>query len=151
MLTERFSKRVHELYHDERVVAFLPVAALAIDYTLTFFFAGSRETLLLYEASPLLRFAVANDLVLLSVAALMAFYYLASWFVLKLLAGSDLYPVGVTLICLVSLTHLLGGMSWYFRSSLYSSTVVGLSLISILVAVLIFGYTVLRKHPRVPG
>lgn len=94
---------------------------------------------------------VAHDLVLLSVIALMAFYILTSLLVLRMLAGTDLYPVGVTLIMLVSLTHVLGGISWVVRSSLYSNTVIGLSLISVMVAVLIFGYTILRSHRRVPG
>ena len=139
-------ERVHRIYHDERVIALLPVVALAIDYSLTFFFAGSRETLLLYEASPLLKFAVANNLFLMVIIALMIFYYLGSWIILKLLAGSDMYPVGVTLIALISLTHVLGGMSWYIRAPLYSNTVVGLSVISIMVAILVFGYTILRSH-----
>jgi hypothetical protein len=91
---------------------------------------------------------VENNLLLLAIAGLMAFYYLGSWFILKLLAGTDMYPVGVTLIALISLTHILGGMSWYFRAPLYSNTVVGLSLVSVMVAILVFGYTVIRSHKR---
>jgi hypothetical protein len=145
------SKKAHRIYHDARTVSLLPVAAIAADYTLTFLLAGSREEILRNEASPLLRFAVAQDLVLAAVVALMVFYYLASFLVLKMLSGSDLYPVGVALISLVSLTHLLGGISWYVRSPLYSDTVIGLSLISVMVAVLIFGYALYRGHRRTPG
>ena len=142
---------VSRLYHDPRVISLLPVMALVIDYSLTFVLAGSRATIVQYDASPLLRFAVANDLVLISVIALMVFYYLASFLVLRLLSGSDLYPVGVTLIALVSITHVLGGISWYVRSSFFSDTVIGLSLISVMVAILIFGYALMRGHHEISG
>lgn len=147
----RYSEMVSRLYHDPRVISLLPVMALVIDYSLTFVLAGSRATIVQYDASPLLRFAVANDLVLISVIALMVFYYLASFLVLRLLSGSDLYPVGVTLIALVSITHVLGGISWYVRSSFFSDTVIGLSLISVMVAILIFGYALMRGHHEISG
>jgi len=54
----------------------------------------------------------------------------------------------VALVALVSLTHLLGGMSWYVKNTLYSDTVIGLSLISVMVAVVIFGYAIIRHHYR---
>lgn len=143
--------RIDRLYRDERAIALLPVLAIVVDYSLTFFLSGSPEMILKYDASPLLRFGVANNIVPLVVLVLAIFYYLASLFVMKLLVGSDLYPVGVTLIALVSLTHLLGGLSWYFRNNLYSDTVIGLSLISVMIAVLIFGYAVVRGRSRAPG
>jgi hypothetical protein len=134
------------MYYNERVIALIPVIALLIDYVLTFILAGSMETLLRYEASPLLRFAVASDLVIPVILALMVFYYLASCLVLAMLSDTSLYPLGVTLIILVGLTHLLGGLSWYIKDTLYSDTVIGLSLVSILVAIIIFGYTLFRAY-----
>lgn len=140
---------VQGMYRDPRTIAALPVGALVFDYTLTFLLSGSREFLLQYEASPLLRYAVALDLVPLLVLLLVAFYYAAALLVLRALAGTDLYPLGVALVVLVSLTHLLGGMSWYVKNTLYSDTVIGLSLISIMVAVVIFGYAIIGHHYRV--
>ena len=139
---------VRDSYHDPRTIAALPVCALIFDYTLTFLLAGGSEAILQYEASPLLRYAVAAEIVPLLVLLLVSFYYAAAFLVLRALSGTDLYPVGVALIAIVSLTHLLGGMSWYVKNTLYSDTVIGLSLISVMVAVVIFGYTVIRHHYR---
>lgn len=135
------------LYHDPRIIALIPVLAVIIDYSLTFLLAGSTEMILVAEASPLVRFAVAQGLMPLYVTVLVLFYYGASYFVLRLLAGGDLYPLGVALIMLMGITHLLGGLSWYILNPLYSDTVVGLSFMSIIIAIVIFGYAVARRHP----
>lgn len=126
------------------IIAVIPVLAVLADYSLTFFLSGSRELILAYEASPLLKYAVENNLVLMYTGGLMLFYYLAACIVLTMLRDSDLYSLGVGLISLVSLTHFLGGLSWYFRHPLYSDTVIGLSLICILIAIILFAYSLSR-------
>lgn len=135
------------VYQDPRIIALIPVLAVIADYSLTFLLAGSTEFILLAEASPLVRFAVAHGLMPLYVTLLVSFYFVASYLVLRLLAGGDLYPLGVALIILMSLTHLLGGMSWYIRNPLYSDTVIGLSFMSVIIAIAIFGYAVIRRQP----
>ena len=132
------------IFFSPQGVAVIPVLAVIADYSLTFFLSGRTDHLLAYEASPLLRYAVENDLVLIYTGGLMLFYYLAAYFVLTLLRDSDLYSLGVGLISLVSLTHFLGGLSWYFRHQLYSDTVIGLSMMCILIAVILFAYSLSR-------
>lgn len=132
------------LFFSPRVIASLPVIAVIADYSLTLYLSGGRAYLLANEASPLIRFAVEHDLVAAYAAALVLFYYIAAYVVLVLLAGSDLYAIGVALISLVSLTHLLGGLSWYIRSPFYSDTVIGLSLMCVLVALFLFAYAISR-------
>lgn len=136
------------LFFSPFIIAFLPVVAVFADYSLTFVLSGGREVILAYEASPLLRFAVAHDLVLIYGIALMVFYYMAATLVLTLLGGSELYPIGVALVALVSLTHFLGGLSWYVRDPLYSDTVIGLSLMCVLIALFLFAYSLSmeRRH-----
>ncbi len=134
-------------------IAVLPVLAVVADYSLTFFLSGSTERILAYEASPLLKYAVENDLVLVYSGGLMLFYYLAAYSVLTLLRDSDLYSLGVGLISLVSLTHFLGGLSWFFRDQLYSDTVIGLSMMCILIALILFAYSLSRgwEKKKEPG
>ena len=136
------------LYYDPRVIALIPVLAVIIDYSLTFLLAGSTELILVAEASPLVRFAVAHGLMPLYFAILVLFYYGASYFVLRLLSGGELYPLGVALIVLMGLTHMLGGLSWYIRNPFYSDTVIGLSFMAVIVAIVIFGYAVVRKQQQ---
>ena len=142
---EKYLEKGRGLFYRPWAIAIVPLFAVLADYGLTFLLSGGREFILAYEASPLLRFAVENDMVLVYMGGLMAFYYLAAFLVLTFLSGSDLYPVGVALISLVSLTHLLGGLSWYFRNPLYSDTVIGLSLISIMISLFLFAYSVSRS------
>lgn len=132
------------IFNAPGIIAILPAAAVITDYTLTLLLSGGREAILAYEASPLLRFAVSHDLVPLYTVGIVAFYYIAAALVLSLLLGSDLYPIGVALVALVSLTHFLGGFSWYVRDPLYSDTVIGLSLMCVLIALFLFAYAVSR-------
>ncbi|MDI9633485.1 MAG: hypothetical protein QFX32_05435 [Methanolinea sp.] len=139
------------IFYAPGIIATLPAIAVLADYALTFLLSGGREVILAYEASPLLRFAVAHDLVPLYTLGIVAFYYVASNLVLSLLHGSDLYPTGVALVALVSLTHFLGGFSWYVRDPLYSDTIVGLSLMCVLIALFLFAYSVSRGLWRPAG
>ncbi len=132
------------IFYSPALIAIVPVIAVIADYSLTFLLSGGREFILAYEASPLLRYAVEYDLVLVYSGALVLFYYLAAYLVLVLLRGSDLYAIGVALISLVSLTHFLGGLSWYFRQPLYSDTVIGLSLMCVIIALFLFAYSLSR-------
>lgn len=141
------------LFFSPGIIALLPVFAVFADYSLTFLLSGGKDVILAYEASPLLRFAVAQDLVLPYSIALMGFYYIAATLVLTLLRGSGLYPIGVALVALISLTHFLGGLSWYVRDPLYSDTVIGLSLMCVLIALFLFAYSLstVRRHTGQTG
>ena len=110
----RTGKFLHTVYYDPRLAALIPVLAVIFDYTLTLMLSRGQEEILAWEASPLVRFAVANNLMPLYTLALMGFYYAAAYAVLRLLYGSELYGYGVGLVGLVSLTHLLGGLSWSY-------------------------------------
>ena len=102
--------------------------------------------ILQWESSPLLKFATANDLFFVYLIGIMLFYYFMAYIVLKLLYHTPVYAIGVALIFIISITHVLGGMSWYFRSSLYSNIIYSISITSILIAIGLFSYVVIR-HP----
>lgn len=139
------------LYSDPRFIAAIPAVAVVWDYILTLSLADSREMILAYEASPLVKLAVSHNLMFLYLPCIAAFYFIASYSVLKVLKTPDLYSVGVALIGTVSLTHLLGGLSWYFRDPVYSNTVFFLSLLSILMALILFGFAVRGSGSGSPG
>lgn len=134
-----------KIYHDYRIVALLPAVCVILDYSMTFFFAGDTSMITSWEASPFVRYAVVNDIMIPYLAAIVLFYYLASYAVLRILAGSVYYRFGVLLIAVLSITHVLGGMSWYFRNTMYSNGVVLMSLASIIIAFLIFGFSLLNE------
>ena len=83
------------------------------DYFLTFHFAGSTEAILKYEFSPTLLFAVRHDIVISYLMGMVLFYYTAGYLVLKFLADSEIYFVGVAIVLLIGINHVLGGLSWY--------------------------------------
>jgi hypothetical protein len=114
------------------------------DYFLTFHFAGSTDAILRYEFSPTLRFAVENGIVIPYIGAMILFYYAAGYLVLSLLANSDIYFVGVAIVLLISITHVLGGLSWYVQNAWYSNSVIALSMISVLTTLMAFGYEVFK-------
>ena len=133
------------------IIPLIPAFAVLIDYSLTFFLADNRAMILEWEASPLLKFATANGLIYLYIAGIMLFYYFGTLFVLKLLNKSSVYPIAVSLIVIMSATHILGGLSWYFRNPIYSNTIYLVSIISIAVAIMLFGYVAIRNpdhHPH---
>jgi hypothetical protein len=102
--------------------------------------------ILRWEASPFVRFAVANNIMLLYLAAIILFYYLAAYGVLHVLESTPYYRFGFALILLVSITHVLGGLSWQFRTVWYSNAIVALSFASIIIAILLFGYALITHH-----
>lgn len=128
------------------ILAVIPATAVIIDYILTFLLAGSEGMILQWEASPLVRYALANDLMVFYIVAIVLFYYLAALLVLVSLEHTPVYRIGVVLILMISITHMLGGMSWYFRNSLYSYSVMVLSYITIIIAFLALGYAIIREQ-----
>jgi hypothetical protein len=134
------------LYHEYRLIAALPALCVIIDYVMTFFLAGDTSMILSWEASPFVRFAIINDIMIPYLLALVLFYYFASYAVLRLLTGPAYYKFGVLLIVTMSITHLLGGTSWYFRNAMYSNGVMVLSLLSIVIAFIVFGFSLIREH-----
>ena len=127
-------------------VAVIPSLAVIIDYSLTFFLAGSTGIILQWEASPLVRFAVAHDIMAIYLFAIVVFYYGAAYAVLHILHSTCYYRYGVTLVILVSVTHILGGLSWQFKNSWYSNAILYLSFASVIIAICLFGYTVIRQE-----
>jgi hypothetical protein len=119
--------------------------SVAIDYTLTLYLAGSREAIQRYEFSPLLRYAMEHNVVIIYLVFTIFFYYVSAYIVLKLLKDEPIYSAGVALILLLSITHLLGGLSWVFRNAWYSNMVMALSLASIALAIASFGYVILQR------
>jgi len=140
---------MQKLYHNYKIIALLPVFAVIIDYSLTFFFADDSSMILSWEASPFVRFAVQHDIMVLYLAGIILFYYVSSCVALRALHNTDCYQFGVLLIGILSITHVFGGMSWFFRNPLYSNSVGVLSLISIVIAFVVFGFSILNE--RVPA
>ena len=135
-----------KLYGDCRLIALLPVLAVIIDYTLTFYLAGNTSMITNWEASPFVRFAVINDLMVPYLVLIILFYYGASYAVLRILSGSNYYKIGFLLIVTISITHVIGGMSWYFRNAMYSNGVLIMSMLSIVIAFIAFGFSLIRER-----
>ncbi|ABS56925.1 hypothetical protein Mboo_2411 [Methanoregula boonei 6A8] len=126
-------------------IAVVPPLAVSIDYALTFYLAGNTGMILQWEASPLVRFAVAHNSMALYFLALVVFYYAAAYAVLRILHPTGFYRYGVGLVLLVSLTHVLGGISWQLKNSWYSYGIAALSLLTIIIAICLFGYAFFRQ------
>ena len=137
-----------KLYHEYRLVALIPALAVIIDYSLTFYLADDTSMIISWEASPLVRFAVTHNLMAAYLVAIVLFYYGASYAVLRILNGTEYYRFGFLLIIILSITHVIGGMSWYFRNAMYSNGVFIMSLLSIVVAFIVFGFSLM--HERTP-
>ena len=139
------------LFHDYRLIALLPAIGVILDYALTFFLAGDTSNIIIGEASPFVRFAVINNIFIPYIVAIVLFYYGASYAILRILDGTDYYKFGVLVIIAMSITHLVGGMSWYFRNAMYSNSVMIISFISIVIALAVFGFSLVReRHPIHP-
>ena len=128
----------------ETFIPFIPCATVIIDYALTFHLAGSIDTVLAYEASPFLKAAIEHEILIAYILFTVLFYYLASFSILKLLRDQPIYSAGIAIIILISITHVLGGLSWFIQRSSYSNAVFTLSLTTIGIAILSSGYLVLR-------
>jgi len=141
----RTSRNLQLIYANYRVIPLFLCISIAIDYTLTLYLAGSREAIQRYEFSPLLRYAMEYNLVIIYLVFTIFFYYISAYIVLKLIKDEPVYSAGVALILLLSITHLLGGLSWVFRNAWYSNMVLALSLASIALAIASFGYVILQR------
>ncbi len=139
------SQNLQSIYHNYKLIPLCLCIGVITDYFLTFHFAGSIDAILMYEFSPTLRFAVEHGIVIPYLGAMIIFYYIAGYIVLSLLANSEIYFVGVAIVLLISITHVLGGFSWYVQNAWYSNTVIALSMISVLTALMAFGYQVFKK------
>ena len=140
-----------KLYRDYRLIAALPAVCVILDYAMTFFFAEDTTMITSWEASPFVRYAVINDIMVPYLIGIVLFYWIGSYAVLRVLAGTEYYKFGVILIVTMSITHVIGGMSWYFRNAMYSNGVIILSAISIVIAFLIFGFSLLRESGKRAG
>ena len=84
------------IYNTPGCVAIIPSIAVIIDYTLTFFLAGNTGMILQWEASPLVRFAVAHNILAIYLIAIVVFYYAAAYAVLRILQSTQYYRFGVS-------------------------------------------------------
>lgn len=132
------------IYHNYRLIPLFLCAGVIIDYSLTFYFAGSTEDILAHEFSPTLVFAVEHDIVVPYLALTVVFYYLMGYTILKFLENEEIYPIGVFIILLMSITNVLGGLSWFVLKEAYSNMIFMLSMASIIIAISVFGYEVLK-------
>ena len=137
---------IRKLYDDYRLIALLPAIAVIIDYALTFYLAGDTSMITSWEASPLVRFAVINNVMAAYLMAIVLFYYGASYAVLRILSGTYYYTFGTLLIFTISITHVIGGMSWYFRNAMYSNGVFIMSLLSVVIAFVAFGFSLIHER-----
>jgi hypothetical protein len=135
-----------KLYRDYRIIAVFPAVCVIIDYALTFYLAGDTSMITSWEASPFVRYAVIHDVMAAYLIGIVLFYYVASYAVLRILDRTDYYKFGVFLVLAMSITHVIGGMSWYFRNVFYSNGVLLMSLLSICIAFVLFGFSLIREH-----
>ena len=138
------------IYDVPAYIAVIPPLAVSVDYALTFFLAGNTGMILQWEASPLVRFAVAHNSMALYFLALVVFYYAAGYAVLRILQDTAYYRYGVGLVLLVSMIHVLGGLSWQVKTAWYSNSITALSLLSVIIAIFLFSYTFLRQGRSSP-
>jgi len=125
---------------------FFAISAI-IDYSTTIWFAGTKENLVQNEFSPLLVYAVNNDMLVPYLLLTVIFYFAGSYLVLRLLSQDEklFYPASAILI-LISLAHTLGGLSWYFKSEAYSNAILAISVITIIMAIFLSGWSILQKR-----
>jgi ABC-type multidrug transport system permease subunit len=125
---------------------FFAISAI-IDYSTTVWFAGTKENLIQNEFSPLLVYAVRNDLLIPYLILTVIFYYSGSYIALKMLSSDEklFYPASAIII-LISLAHTFGGFSWYFKSETYSNIILAISAMAIMMAIFLSGWSILQKR-----
>ncbi len=125
---------------------FFAISAI-IDYSTTIWFSGNKENLIQNEFSPLLVYAVRNDLLIPYFLFTVIFYFSGSYLALKLLSQDEklFYPASAILV-LISLAHTFGGLSWYFNSETYSNTILAISAITIMMAIFLSGWSIMQKR-----
>ena len=106
---------------------------------------AESKRILKYEYSPTLVYAVEHGIVIPYLVFTIFFYYAAGYTVLKYLRDSGIYYIGVAIVLLMSVTHVLGGLSWYVLSASYSNAVLALSLTSVVITIAVFGYEIIRQ------
>jgi hypothetical protein len=125
---------------------FFAISAI-IDYSTTVWFSGTKENLIRNEFSPLLVYAVRNDLLIPYLILTVIFYYSGSYIALKMLSSDEkLFYCASAILILISLAHTLGGLSWYFKSEAYSNTILAISAISVMMAIFLSGWSILQKR-----
>jgi hypothetical protein len=113
-------------------------------------FSGSKENLIQNEFSPLLLHAVRNDVVIPYVLFTVIFYFFASYLALKILSSDEkLFYCISAILALISLAYTFVGLSWYFKTEAYSSAILALSVITVMMAIFLSGRTFLRKKNTV--
>ncbi len=141
----QISQNLQSIYRNYKAIPLVLSAAVVIDYALTFYLAGSIEMIKDYEHSPTLVYAVHHNLVIPYLVFTVFFYYAAGYTVLKYLEDSRIYYIGVSIVLLMSITHVLGGLSWWVLSASYSNAVLALSLTSVAITIAVFGYEIIRQ------
>ncbi|MBN1432535.1 MAG: hypothetical protein JW931_07150 [Methanomicrobiaceae archaeon] len=131
------------IFHEPRLIAILPAAGIIMDYSLTFIFAGGREMIMMYEYSPIMRYSAAMGLIIPTMLIIAGFYYIITNTGLKALSNSNIYPFGVAIAVIVTLTHIMGGFSWIIKNQIYTYTIHGMSLMTIIIAFTAFLYSVM--------
>jgi hypothetical protein len=99
-----------------------------------------------FEYSPILRAAVAHDLLLPAIAALAAGYFAMAFIALRSLEGSRYYLMGVLLVLLISATHFAGGLSWIILNPAYSNAVLILAMSGVIFSLSVFLLAVKRQR-----
>jgi hypothetical protein len=138
-------QKIKQVYYDEKILSMLLCIAIIIDYSLTFYFAGSIDTVSKYDFSPFLRNAIESNLLIPYLTVMIAFYYMTSITALKILKGHDVYLAGVSVISMIAITHVCGGLSWLMLNAYYSYIVLGIMAFTIAIALTSFGYTAYRQ------
>ena len=137
------------MYRCPLLLALTSALAIALDYTLTCGFSENPGEILMNEFSPVVRYAIENRLILPFLLVLVAVYFTVSYVGLSLLLRTRFYRFGVAIVVLVALTHVLGGLSWYFRDPLYSAWVQSLVIALLLFALVVASYTIFSvMHER---
>lgn len=123
------------IYNNIHLLAIFPALSVIADYTLTFVFAHGLDEILRYEFSPIARAAAVYDLVPLVVGGIALLYFIFSYLALRTLSGTCVYPFTVAILLVVSITHVMGGLSWLVRVPFCSNMVQGLSVMAFVLAV----------------
>ena len=123
------------IYNNIRVLAMFPALSVIADYTLTFVFAHGLDEILRYEFSPIVQVAAVSGHATLLMMSIAVSYFILSYLALWTLGDTCIYPFIVTILVVVSITHVMGGFSWLVRVPLYSHMVLGLSVMAFVLAV----------------
>ena len=121
--------------------------SILIDYACTLFFSGNMEHLINNEQSVLLIYAIKSGMLIPFVVFMMVLYFMCTYFTLDILQDQRVFPVASLSVALIAISHTFGGMSWYFRSDLYSDMVMAIPMISLVLLVLSFTHLLIWKRP----